>query len=117
MKRAAIIQVVFLMFLISGCGNDVLKFRNVLEADQYIRNNAQSLDWDVFKTLLTSDSPLSTDKFHKLKSIPFKEISTSHVVVDNKLYRFSSGKELIYVSEWVEDDGTLKLYDINYLEE
>lgn len=102
--------------LLSGCSGEVLKFRNVLEADQYIRNNIQTLDWKTFNQLLTEDSNVNEQDYQVLREIPFKEMSTSHVVVENKkLYRFSQEKELIYVSQWEENDGEYKLTSIDYI--
>lgn len=102
--------------LLSGCSGEVLKFRNILEADQYIRNNIQTLDWNTFNQLLTEDSNVNEQDYQVLREIPFKEISTSHVVVENKkLYRFSQEKELLYVSQWEENDGEYKLTSVDFI--
>jgi len=116
-KKGLILLFISILFL-SGCGNNLLVVRDVLEADQYTRNNTTNMDWTLFKQLLSNDSTVSEDDFTNFKRIIDSEAinNSSFVKLDNTIYRFSEKYELLYRADWKSDDGQLKLYSLNYIQ-
>jgi hypothetical protein len=108
----------FLMLLItlclSACGQEPLKSRNLIEADQYIRNNISGMKWKEFQGLLRTDSEVTEQDFKYLKDIVKKYEKTSHVTVNEKIYRFNHKLSLMYITVWKKDGNILYLQDINY---
>jgi hypothetical protein len=101
---------------LAGCGQEPLKFRNLLEADQYIRNNIQSLTWQEFEELTLTGHHVKKEEFEYIKTLLNKKYSSFHLNVDDKFYRFSRDKKLMYMTKWREVKGTYFLEDISYVE-
>jgi hypothetical protein len=116
MKRKFAVSLALLTLLLSGCGEEPLKFRNLLEADQYIRNNIENTNWNNFKLMLSSDSEVTEEDFNYLKEkLTTHKKSYFHTEAINKFYRFNKENELVYMTEWEKEDGTLLLKDIDYI--
>jgi hypothetical protein len=118
MKRQFTILVLLITLVLSGCGDKPLKFRNLLEADQYIRNNIENLQWENFKYLLSSSSSVTEKDFEYLQDrLTEQGMSYYHTEADNKFYRFDpQSDELVYMTEWDEENGILLLKDIEYIQ-
>lgn len=102
--------------ILAGCSGEPLKFRNLLEADQYLRNNIPTMDWKEFELLLREGkNEVTEEDFQYLKKELSAKYSSSHVVVDNKLYRFRKNQKLMYMTEWEEIDNLLYLKEISYI--
>ncbi|WP_174728987.1 hypothetical protein [Mesobacillus harenae] len=104
-----------LISILSACEQEPLKFRNLLEADQYIRNNVPSMEWNEFKQILGNEDTVTVDEFQYLKEELSSKYSTSYIVVENKLYRFRKNQNLMYMTEWEEVDNLLYLKEISYI--
>jgi hypothetical protein len=100
---------------LASCGQEPLKFRNLLEADQYIRNNIQQLTWIEFEELTLSGHQVKKEEFEYIKTLLNQKYSSFHVSVDEKFYRFSRDRKLMYMTKWQEVDGTYYLEDISYV--
>lgn len=116
-KKGLIFLFLSILFL-AGCGNNVLVLRDVLEADQYTRNNATNMDWLLFEQILAEDTTVTKDDFSNFKQIIEAEAknNSSFVKLGNTIYRFSEKYELIYRAHWKSDDGELKLYSLDYIQ-
>jgi hypothetical protein len=118
MKKLVSLVIVLCVTLgLAGCGEQPLKFRNLSEADQYLRNNIKEMNWDEFKLLLDSNNSVSEEEFRVLKEKLTSKYSSSHVEVNNTLFRFYADQRLMYATEWNQKDAHLYLTDINYIKE
>jgi len=108
------IVVILIILLLTACGQEPLKFRNMIEADQYIRNNIAMMEWPEFQLLLDKDTEVSQEDFITLKEILSKKQKTSHVEVENMLYRFNKKLNLMYMTEWVHEKQLFYLKDVHY---
>lgn len=116
--RKILLFLVSLSLLLSACGKEPLKFRNLLEADQYLRNNVPKMQWNEFKALLDSDHQVSEEEFQNLKKILSTKYSSSHSEVDNKLYRFNEKQKLMYMTQWdITERNLFYLKEINFITE
>lgn len=117
MKRKFGVFLILITILLSGCGDQPLKFRNLLEADQYIRNNIEDTDWTTFKYMLSPDHTVTENDFNYLKEkLTSQRKSYFHTEAVNKFYRFNKANELVYMTEWEKKDGILLLKDIDYIQ-
>lgn len=117
MKKKFAALLMLTTILISGCGEQPLKFRNLLEADQYIRNNIENTDWGTFKLMLSPDNTVTETDFNYLKEkLTSQHKSYFHTEAVNKFYRFNKQNELVYMTEWEKKDGVLLLKDIDYIQ-
>jgi hypothetical protein len=115
-KRICTLLLLFAFLTITGCEKQPLKNRNLIEADQYIRNNISNMDWNTFQMMLSDNSQVSKQDFIHLKNEIKKKESSFHIVVKNKFYRFSSKQELLYKTDWVKENSILKLKEIHQLD-
>lgn len=97
---------------LAGCGEQPLKFRNLIEADLYLRNNITQMDWNEFQSLLSNKHNVSKEEFMKLKKINKEDFKSKRTEIENKIYRFNPDDELIYMTEWKNKDDLLFLKDI-----
>jgi hypothetical protein len=117
MKRQFAVLLILITLFLSGCGDQPLKFRNLLEADQYIRNNIENTDWNTFKYMLSPENTVTETDFNYLKErLTSQRKSYFHTEAVNKFYRFNKENELIYMTEWEKKDGILLLKDIDYIQ-
>lgn len=107
----------FLALSLIGCNKEPLKFRNMIEADQYVRNNISKMKWSDFQMLLSEKNDVTSDDFNYIKDILSKSEKTSHVEVKRQLYRFDENYDLMYVVEWESKDQLLYIKDIHYIKE
>lgn len=115
MKKVLLPIIILLILNLTACGQEPLKFRNLNEADQYIRNNIKDIEWKQFKRLSFKDNNVSEEDFSYLKSILTKQYSSSSIIVNDKLYRFQKDQTLMYMTSWKEKDGSYYLIDISYI--
>lgn len=107
----------FLVLSLIGCNKEPLKFRNMIEADQYVRNNISKMNWSDFQMLLSEKNEVTSDDFNYIRNILSKSEKTSHVEVKSKLYRFDENYDLMYVVEWEIKERLLYIKDIHYIKE
>jgi hypothetical protein len=94
----------------------VMVVREILEADQYVRNNSPTFSWELFQQLLTPDSQITEEDFHRFNHILVEKNRSSFVRFDLTIYRFATQtNELVYIAEWKELDGELKLHSLSYI--
>lgn len=109
------IVIILTILLLTSCGQEPLKFRNMIEADQYIRNNIANMEWSEFELLLDKETNVTQEDFMALKGILSKQQKTSHVEVENVLYRFNNKLNLMYMTEWVSKNQLFYLKDVHYI--
>lgn len=118
MRKVIILSFVLsLLTILSGCGEEPLKFRNLTEADQYIRNNIQNFTLEEFRGLSKSNSELDEEDLDYLKSILKDETSSFHLSVGDKFYRFNHEKYLMYMTKWEKINGTFYLEEVLYVKQ
>ncbi|PLS04327.1 hypothetical protein [Neobacillus cucumis] len=103
------------ILILSACGREPLKSRNLIEADQYIRNNINDMSWSQFQLLLNPTNHVSEKDFKVLKKIISSNNRTSYVEVDHLLYRFNDKQKLMYMTEWAKRGSVFYLKDIKYV--
>lgn len=116
MKKSTLCILLIIVFISAGCGKEPLKFRNILEADQYVRNNIPTMNWEEFQWLLSEKNDVSEKEFELIKEMLSEEYSSSHMIVENKIYRYDDKQNLMYMIEW-NGKSTLALKDIHVVEE
>lgn len=114
-KIISIVMMVVVASSMTGCGEEPLKFRNLIEADQYIRNNIQQLTWNEFKALTYKENNVTQQDFNYLKGLLNEEYSSFQVDIDDKFYRFNRERNLMYMTKWEKVNGTYYLEDISYV--
>jgi hypothetical protein len=101
--------------LLSGCGDRLLVIRSPLEGDHYLRNNIDTFDWRLFQNLLSSDNMVSKKDFITLKKVIQDNPETNYYLTHNELIRFDKSGQIIYYTQWVEENGQYKLYKISFI--
>lgn len=115
MKKMVLFLGLILILVLSACGREPLKSRNLIEADQYIRNNITNMSWSQFELLLSSNNHVSEKDFNFLKKVISLNDKTSYVEVDQLLYRFNDKQKLMYMTEWTKKGSVFYLKDIQYV--
>ncbi|WLR41503.1 hypothetical protein LC087_11440 [Bacillus carboniphilus] len=116
MQRIMFLISICFMFLLSGCGEEPLKFRNLVEANQYMKNNIQSMDWNNFEKLLASKNEISEEQFVFLKEMLNENSTWSNIVVEDRIYIYDQEASFMYMTQWTVEDGTLYLSSIHYID-
>ncbi|MGM7702938.1 hypothetical protein ACSVDE_14505 [Pseudalkalibacillus sp. Hm43] len=115
MRSFILLSLIFCIALLSGCGQEPLKSRNLVEADLYMRNNITQMNWNEFQHLLSDDHKVTKEEFTHLKDLNSKKFKSQRTEVENKIYRFNPDEELIYMTEWKDQEDILYLEDIYYI--
>lgn len=116
-KITVFVSISMLMVFLSGCGQKVLTFSNIIEADQYMRNNIENMEWSHFQQLLDDKSSFSEKDFYALKKIINENSKTFYELVDDKIYRFNSNGKFLYMIDAVEKNNTIYFEEIIFFPE
>ncbi|WDF05237.1 hypothetical protein [Shouchella hunanensis] len=106
MKKVMI--VLSLLFLV-GCGEQTLTVRSTLEGDSYLRNNLHTLTEEQFLSFASVESDMDTETYEAFKQRLYEHEQTRYVLMDERIYRYTVEDELLYVADWVEENGIHKL--------
>ncbi|MCM3727701.1 hypothetical protein M3226_18695 [Neobacillus cucumis] len=115
MKKWFLVLIIVFILVLTACGREPLKFRNLTEADQYIRNNIKELNWQEFKLITSKDNKVTESEFNYLKKILTKKYSSSSMIMNDKFYRFQADQSLMYMTSWKKENGKYYLSDISYI--
>ncbi|GAF64972.1 hypothetical protein BTS2_1869 [Bacillus sp. TS-2] len=96
---------------LSGCGDTLLVVRTPLEADQYLRNNIEELEFDSFEHMVSRDSGVTEKEFIELQRVIRENDQTRYIMIEEELFRFNIDGELLYYTIWTMDkqEQSLKL--------
>ncbi|MBP3950067.1 hypothetical protein [Bacillus suaedae] len=100
---------IIICFILTGCGDQTLVVRTPLEGDSYIRNNIQELNWPMFSTLISKNSNIQEDDFLNLQQTLTEFPHTRYILVKDELFRFNPRGQMLYYTDWIEEDGYYKL--------
>lgn len=101
--------IVLSLGILVGCGEQTLTVRSTLEGDSYLRNNIESLSEDQFVSLSSKQNHIDESTYTHYKNLIDQNVNTRYLLVDERIYRYSQNDELLYVAEWVEEEGVHKL--------
>lgn len=107
MKKLLLVLIIGIVVILTACDKSVLKFSNVIEADQYLRNNIEHMTWQEFQQLLDENHDFQESDYEKLKIIIENNPRTAYEIVENRLYRFNNKGNFLYMIDAVQKDGTI----------
>lgn len=108
-RRLKKLLILLCLSLLVGCGEQPLTVRSTLEGDSYLRKNSQALSEEQFLSLSSEQQLLGGDDYELFKNLMKEHVNTRYLLIDDRIYRYSQSDKLLYVADWVEEEGEYKL--------
>lgn len=73
------------------------------------KKNSQALSQEQFLSLSSEQQLLGGDDYELFKNLMKEHVNTRYLLIDDRIYRYSQSDKLLYVADWVEEEGEYKL--------